>query len=94
VLEDVGTAPIGEPLRETLRLLAKLTLEPERFGPDDLQEARAVGVDDDALAEAMYVCALFNIIVRCANTPFGPSKGTCSGGVQAYDRCYTWTCSW
>jgi len=68
VLEDVETAPIAEPLRETLRLLAKLTLEPERFGPDDLQEARAVGVDDDALAEAMYVCALFNIIVRCADS--------------------------
>ncbi len=67
VLEDLDSAPVDEGLRATLRALAKLTVDPRHFGPDDLAEARAAGVSDSALADAIGVCALFNIATRCAD---------------------------
>lgn len=67
VLEDVDSAPIDERLRTTLRALARLTVDPEHFGQADLAEARAAGVSDAALADAIGVCALFNVATRCAD---------------------------
>jgi alkylhydroperoxidase family enzyme len=67
VLEDLDSAPVGERVRATLRVLARLTLDPQTFGQADLAEARAAGVSDDALADAVGVCALFNIATRCAD---------------------------
>ena len=67
VLEDLDSADVDERVRATLRALARLTLEPESFGPHDLAEARAAGVSDAALADAIGVCALFNIATRCAD---------------------------
>lgn len=54
-------------MRETLRFLRKLTQEPEAAGPADVEAARAAGVSDDALEEAVHVCALFNVIDRIAD---------------------------
>lgn len=48
-------------------MLAKLTLHPEDFGPADVEPARALGVSDAALRDAICVCALFNIATRCAD---------------------------
>jgi alkylhydroperoxidase family enzyme len=67
VLRDVATAPIGEPLRAALALVAALTDDPAGFGPDDVDRARAAGLDDEAIADAIMVCALFNMIDRCAD---------------------------
>lgn len=67
VLEDVDSAPVGEGMRATLRAMARLTVDPEHFGADDLAEARAAGVSDAALAGAVAVCALFNVATRCAD---------------------------
>lgn len=67
VLDDLDSAPVDQGLRATLRALARLTLDPEHFGPDDLAEARAAGVRDAALADAIGVCALFNMATRCAD---------------------------
>ena len=67
VLDDLDSAPVDERLRTTLRALAKLTVDPQHFGPDDLTAARAAGVSDGALADAIGVCALFNIATRCAD---------------------------
>jgi hypothetical protein len=44
-----------------------MTLRPSELGPDDANAVRAAGVSDDALVDAIHVCALFNMIVRLAD---------------------------
>ena len=66
-LEDWRTAPFDERVRETLGLLERLTLEPDEVGPEDVRRVRAAGVSDEALADTIHVCALFNTIDRIAD---------------------------
>ena len=68
VLDDFETAPIAEGLRETLRFLQKVTLEPAAVGPEDAARVRAAGVSDVAIRDALYVCAGFNLIDRLADS--------------------------
>ena len=68
MLADFRTAPIDERLRATLELLRKVTLEPEAVGREDADAARAAGASDDALRDALYVCAYFNLIDRLADS--------------------------
>jgi alkylhydroperoxidase family enzyme len=67
VLRDFRSAPIGEPLRATLAFLERMTLEPDRLGPQDAAAVRAAGVAGEALREAIYVAAAFNLITRVAD---------------------------
>lgn len=67
VLDDWRTAPIDERLRATLGFLQKLTLHPEEVGPDDVAALRSAGVEDDAIRDAAYVCAIFNVIDRLSD---------------------------
>lgn len=64
---DPDTAPIPERVRAMLRFLRKLTLEPEAVGADDVRGLHAVGLDDAAIEEAVYVATLFNLIDRLAD---------------------------
>jgi alkylhydroperoxidase family enzyme len=68
VLADYRSAPIDERLRAALAFLQKVTLEPEAVGPDDAAAARAAGVSTEALRDALYVCAYFNLIDRLADS--------------------------
>jgi alkylhydroperoxidase family enzyme len=54
-------------VKAVLGLLEKLTLAPEDMTAADVALVRAAGVSDAAIAEAMRVCALFNIINRLAD---------------------------
>lgn len=84
VLADWRTAPVSEGMRATLGLLWKLTLDPDALGPADLDAVRVHGVSDEAIEDAAFVCALFNIYVRLADTfrfELPPS-----GGFQATAR--------
>jgi alkylhydroperoxidase family enzyme len=67
VLDNWRTAPIDEKLRVTLGLLEKVTLTPQEIGPGDFAPLRAVGVSEQAIEDAIVVCALFNIIDRMAD---------------------------
>ena len=67
VLDNWHTAPIDEQLRVTLGLLEKVTLTPGEVGPGDIAPLRAVGVSEQAIEDALVVCALFNIIDRMAD---------------------------
>lgn len=67
-LDDYHTAPIAEPLRATLGFLEKLTLHPETVTPADVLPLRALGVTDQAIADAVLVCALFSIMDRLADS--------------------------
>ena len=55
-------------LAATLVFLEKLTLRPDEIGPADADAARASGVSDQALRDAVAVCALFSMIVRMADS--------------------------
>lgn len=67
VLDDWWTAPLDEKVRATLSLLEKVTLTPADVGPDDVARLRAVGVSEQAIEDALVVCALFNLIDRMAD---------------------------
>jgi alkylhydroperoxidase family enzyme len=67
VLADHETAPVGEPLRATLRFLRKVTLTPDEVAPEDGEAVRAAGASDEAIADALYVCFYFNLIDRIAD---------------------------
>jgi alkylhydroperoxidase family enzyme len=52
----------------TLGFLEKLTLRPREVSREDADAVRSVGVSDDALVDAIHVCALFSMIVRLADS--------------------------
>ncbi len=51
----------------TLGFLEKVTLAPAEIGPEDVAPLRAAGVSEQAIEDALVVCALFNIIDRLAD---------------------------
>ena len=67
VLTDWRTAPIREPLRAMLGFLDKLTLEPEGLTAADVAALRCAGLTDQAIEDAIQVCAIFNIYDRMAD---------------------------
>ena len=66
-LDDWRSAPFDERVRATLGFLERLTLEPDAVGPQDVERVRAADVPDEALADAIRVCAFFNTIDRIAD---------------------------
>jgi alkylhydroperoxidase family enzyme len=68
VEHDWRTAPVDERLRATLGFLEKLTLRPGELTRDDAAEVLAAGVSRRALVDAIHVAALFNMIVRLADS--------------------------
>lgn len=67
MLADWRTAPVGRRVRAALGFLEKLTLHPEHVTAEDAREAMAGGASAEALRDAVFVCALFNLIVRVAD---------------------------
>ena len=67
MLADWRTAPVTEKMRLTLGLLQKVTLAPSEVGPADIEPLRTAGVSDQAIEDALVVCALFHIITRLAD---------------------------
>lgn len=51
-----------------LGFLEKLTLDPHHVGPEDIVPLRAAGLTDEAIEDAIQVCAAFNTINRAADT--------------------------
>lgn len=45
-----------------------MTLRPAELTRADAHAVRAAGVSDEALVDAIHVCALFNMIVRLADS--------------------------
>lgn len=66
VLADLDTAPIGEPLRATLRMLRKLTRE-HSVSADEMRAALAAGVSRMQIEDALAVCFAFNTMSRLAD---------------------------
>jgi AhpD family alkylhydroperoxidase len=66
VLADLGSAPIGEGLRATLGMLAKLARE-GTLEVDDIRAVRAAGVSAQQIEDALAVGFAFNVTGRLAN---------------------------
>ncbi|WP_141579727.1 carboxymuconolactone decarboxylase family protein [Actinomadura sp. WMMA1423] len=65
-LADLDSAPIGEPLRATLRMLSKLTRDGE-VGAGDMRDVLAAGASPRQVEDALAVCAAFDITARLAD---------------------------
>jgi alkylhydroperoxidase family enzyme len=59
---------VDERLRATLGFLEKLTLRPDELTHADAEAVRNAGVSQHALVDAIHVAALFNMIVRLADS--------------------------
>ena len=90
VLSDLETAPIEEPLRATLRMLRKLTLE-NAVNANDMRAVLAAGVSREQIEGALAVCFAFNTTDRLADA-FGFSvlepKGFEAGAKFLLSRGY------
>ncbi len=68
VERDWRTAPIDDRLRATLGFIEKLTLRPAELTAADAAVVLDTGVSREALVDAIHVAALFNMIVRLADS--------------------------
>jgi AhpD family alkylhydroperoxidase len=66
VLADLESAPVGEPLRATLRMLGKLTRE-GTVGAGDMRAVLSAGATRQQVEDALAVCAAFNTTDRLAD---------------------------
>ncbi|HUC21814.1 MAG TPA: carboxymuconolactone decarboxylase family protein [Streptosporangiaceae bacterium] len=66
VLTDLDSAPIGDSLRATLRMLGKLTRE-GKVDAGDMREVLSAGVSRQQVEDALAVCAAFNTTDRLAD---------------------------
>lgn len=64
LLTDVGTAEVPERMKPLLRYVGKLTLTPAKITAEDAGAVLAAGWEEQALHDAVAVCALFNMMNR------------------------------
>jgi len=68
VLDDWRTAPVDDQTRAALGLLEIVTLTPERLCAANFEPLRRVGLSDDAIEDALQVCAVFSVYTRLADS--------------------------
>jgi uncharacterized peroxidase-related enzyme len=66
VLSDLETAPIGEPLKSTLRMLGKLTRQ-NSVSVEDMRSVLGAGASPGQVEDALAVCFAFNTTNRLAD---------------------------
>jgi len=60
VLQDYRTAPISDREKALFAFIEKVNRESSRLQKEDIEDVRAAGWSEDALYDAITVCALFN----------------------------------
>lgn len=60
VLQDYRTAPIGDREKALFAFVEKMNRDSSRLRKEDLEEVKAAGWSEEALYDAITVCALFN----------------------------------
>jgi AhpD family alkylhydroperoxidase len=89
-LTDLDSAPLGEGLRATLRLLGTLTTT-GTIDADDINAVLATGVSPEQIEDALTVCFVFNTTGRLANAfdfALLDRKGFESGAAYLLKRGY------
>jgi uncharacterized peroxidase-related enzyme len=66
VLSNPNTAPINEPLKATLGMLGKLTLN-QSIETNDMKKVLDTGVSTNQIMDALNVCFAFNVTNRLAD---------------------------
>jgi uncharacterized peroxidase-related enzyme len=64
VLVDYGRAPISDAQKALFRFVAKVNRESITIGPAEIDELHRAGWTDEAIYDAINVCALFNFYNR------------------------------
>jgi uncharacterized peroxidase-related enzyme len=64
MVEDIDSAPIADKLKPILHYVRKLTLTPSKMVQGDADAVFAAGWPEDALHDAVLVCALYNFMNR------------------------------
>ena len=64
VLQDYRTAPISDREKVLFAFLDKMNRESNRLQQEDLDAVKAAGWSEEALYDAITVCALFNFYNR------------------------------
>lgn len=59
-MKDYRTAPIGDREKALFKFVEKMNRESSRLRKEDVDEAKAAGWSEEALYDAITVCALFN----------------------------------
>ncbi len=65
---DWRTVELDPKLQTILAFLEKVTRTPSEVGPEDIIPLRSIGLSDIAIEEALYVCFLFNVLNRLADS--------------------------
>ena len=60
VLQDYRTAPISDREKALFAFIEKVNRASSRIRKDDVEEVKAAGWSEEALYDAISVCALFN----------------------------------
>lgn len=63
-MRSVEDAPLSEPEKALLRFVEKVNAESPDIGPADIEALHAHGWTDEAIYDAITVCALFNFYNR------------------------------
>jgi len=66
LIDDIDMAPIDEKLKPILRFVKKLTLEPHKMVQSDAESVFQAGWNEEALSDAIWICARFNMMNRLA----------------------------
>lgn len=60
VMEDYRTAPIGEREKALFAFIEKMNRQSSRLRKEDIEQVKAAGWSEEAIYDAVTVCALFN----------------------------------
>ena len=64
VLKDYRSAPLSEAEKALFKFLERVNRESNRIRSQDVEEVRSAGWSDEAIYDAVSVCALFNFYNR------------------------------
>ena len=64
MLKDYDSAPISDAEKALFKFVAKVNRASNQITRGDVEEARGAGWSDEALYDALTVCALFNFYNR------------------------------
>jgi alkylhydroperoxidase family enzyme len=92
VLEDFRTAPISDAEKSLFELIEKVNRQSNQIRREDLDRARAAGWTDEALYDAITVCALFNfynVWIDATGVQDMPAEGYQASGTRLATHGYS-----